>query len=310
MLDMSAVIGRMLVILLLLAVGFLSRKLGYTDEVSNQRLSRIIINVAQCGLILASVMNVESPFSRSDVFLFLGLSFLLTGFLVGLGYLTPLLLRVKGPARGTYIFMTAFGNVGFLGMPVIGSIFGTDAVFLPALFCIPFNLFVYSIGISMVSGGAQKARFSYRAFLNPPVIFSFAALIIFLLDIPFPEFVATSADTLGEMVLPGTLLVLGGSLGGMTFRETFTAGGWRCWAQLFIKLLVIPVIVWALLRLVVHNATMLGVFTVIAAMPIAAASTMLSLEHGGDEKLASRGVFLSTLLSVFTIPLVVWLLLI
>jgi predicted permease len=81
------------------------------------------------------------------------------------------------------------------------------------------------------------------------------------------------------------------------------------WALLALKLLVVPVLTWCLLRPFIADPVILGVFVVISAMPIAAASTMLSIEYGGDEKLATRCVFLSTLLSVATLPLMVWLLL-
>jgi len=307
MLNMHTVMNRMLVILLLFCTGFAARKARYLDEVSNQKLSRIIINVANSGLVLGSVMNQESAYTKAQALSTLGISFAVLFLLVLLGCLTAILLRVKGKDRGTYQFMTAFGNVGFMGMPVISSIFGPQAVFLAALFSIPTNLYMYTVGLFMISGDRKKVRFSTKALLNQPVFSSLAALVIFLLDIPFPEPVAEAASTLGGFVLPASMLVLGSSLGGISFREVF--GGARLYGQIACKLLAAPVLTWAFLRLFVRDPVVLGVLTVIAAMPVASATTMLSIEYGGNEKLATRSVVLSTFLSVATIPLVVYLLL-
>ena len=305
--DMTLLIDRMLIILILLAVGFLARKTGHTDAVTNKKLSHVIINIGQCGMILGAVMNAEFELTRAEALGALGLSFLVLPLMLGVGFLTPILLRAKGASRGTFRFMGAFGNIGFVGMPIVNSIFGSEAVFLVALFNIPFNIFLYTLGMMMISGGGHKTGFSPRKLLSPPVMTSFIALVIFLLGIPFPTSVASSAKTLGEMVLPCCLLVLGGSLGAMPMKKVFTNP--RVYGLLVIKHFALPLIIWATLRPFVANSLLLGTLTVTAAMPIAAASTMLSIEYGGDEELATKSVFLSSLASVGTIPLVVHLLL-
>ncbi|MDO4749817.1 MAG: AEC family transporter [Eubacteriales bacterium] len=307
MLDIQILIDRMLVILLLMGVGFASRKLGYTDAVSNQKLSRVVINVGQVGMILGAVMTAEGAYTKQQALLMLGVSFALMFLITAYGYLAPVILRAKGPARGTYAFMAAFGNIGFVGMPIMSSVYGPESAFLVALFNIPFNLFVYSLGLTMVSGGAQKVRLSGKVFLTPPILSCIVALVIFLLEIPFPKPVSDAMVTLGQLVLPVTLIVLGGSLGTIPVRELFRDP--RMYGLMVLKLLVAPVMVWAVLRLFLHDELLVGVLTVTAAMPVAAASTMLSIEYGGDEQLATKSVFLSTLLCTATIPLVVWLLL-
>jgi predicted permease len=308
MLDMRVVINRMLAILILLCIGYLARKLKYTDAVSNQKLSHIIVNIAQCGLILGSVMNVEPSYSKAQALSALGISFIMMAVFTGLGYLTPILLRDKGETRGTYVFMTAFSNVGIMGMPLVASIFGPETCFLATLFSIPFNLFMYTVGLAMISGTRQNVRFSPRWFFSPPLLASLAAFFIFFLDIPFPTPVADAAYTLGEFVLPGSMLVLGSSLAGIPTREVFS--GVRFYVHLLLKLIAYPLLVGVLLRLFIQDPIILGVLTVIAAMPIASSATMLSIEYGGNEKLATRGVVLSTFLSVVTVPLIVYLLLV
>jgi predicted permease len=309
MLDMQAIISRMAVILILLCVGFIARKMKALDEVSNEKVSRIIIQVALIGLILSSVMNVESGLSKAQALSSLGISFLLMLLCVGLGYLAPILLRVKAEEdRGVYIFVTAFGNIGFMGMPVVASLFGKDAVFLTALFNIPFNLFVFSIGLTMITDGQQRLRFSPRLFLSSPIIASLVALVIFLLDIPFPPFVAEAASTLGNFVLPSVMLVLGSSLAAIPLREIFA--DLRLYGQIILRLIIAPILTWGILQLLTKEPIIIGTLTVLAAMPAAAVATMLCTQYGGNERLATRSAVLSTFLSVLTIPLIVSLLLV
>ncbi len=85
-------------------------------------------------------------------------------------------------------------------------------------------------------------------------------------------------------------------------------GDWRSYAFAPVRLLVAPVLVWAVLRLFITDTVLLGTMTVLAAMPVASFATMLSIQYGGNERIASRTVFVTTVLSVVTIPIVCWLL--
>lgn len=306
--HISTVINQMLVLLIILIIGVISRKTGVTDDIGNKKLSRLLINVCQSAMILASVMNNESDISIGYVFEIIGISALLYVFLILFSYLVPMILGAPRDDRKLYRFMSIFGNVGFMGFPVIASVFGDEAVFYASLFNIPFNILMYTLGIALASGTKEKVKFNLKQLINVPLVATFVSLIIFLLHIPIPTPVAQATDLLGDMVVPAAMIVIGTSLGGMSLKKMLS--NWRLYIFTPIKLMLIPAIVYFLFGIFVKDQMILGIATVMGALPVATNCTMLCLEYGGNEELSSSGTFMTTVLSVVTIPLMVYLLLI
>ncbi len=303
--EISSIVNQMLVLLVLLIVGVAAYKTGITDDTANQKLSRLLLHVVQSAMILGSVMGTELTMGAIDVLLILLYTFIMYALLIALALLVPKVLRVKEPAAGMYRFATVFGNVGFMGFPIIASVFGSEAVFYAALCNMPFNLLIYTLGIVFVSG--EKRAFDWRLFVNAPLIATLIALIIFFFQIPVPGFLSEAVNLLGDMTVPMAMLVIGASLGKMPLREVL--GDWRIYAFAPIRLILAPVLVWFVLHFFVTDATVLGTIVLLAATPVAANATMICIEYGGDQALASRSVFVTTVLSVVTIPLVAYLLL-
>lgn len=295
----------MLVLLILLIIGVIARKTGVTDEEGNKKLSRLLINICQSAMIINSTMSSEIDMSIAEIFSIVGISALLYAFLLLLAFGITFLLHDKKENRGTLMFMCIFGNVGFMGFPVIASIFGDSAVFYASLFNIPFNLLIYTFGIVLISGG--KGSFEWKKLINVPLISTLAALLIFLLGIEFPKPLAEAVGLLGDMVVPAAMLIIGTSLGNMSLKQAF--GNWRLYIFAVIKLIAVPAVVYFLFSIFVKDPMILGIATVMASLPVATNGTMLCLEYGGNETLASSGTFLTTVASVVTIPLMVYLLL-
>ena len=131
--------------------------------------------------------------------------------------------------------------------------------------------------------------------------------MIVLTGIRFPAPVVTATTTLGGMTTAGAMLIIGASLSQMTLKEIL--GDWKVYVFSLIRLISGPVVVWAILRLFVDDPMLIAVAVVLAAMPSGTNATMMALQFGGQEKVASRGVFISTIFSLVTIPLIVFLLL-
>jgi predicted permease len=116
-----------------------------------------------------------------------------------------------------------------------------------------------------------------------------------------PAILKNTIDLVGGMTTPAAMLILGSTLACIPIKEVFSEI--RIYFIAIVKLLIIPVVTWLILRLFVTDHLMLGVLVTLSAMPTATNATLLSMEYDGNEKLASKGVFLTTLLSVLTIPL-------
>lgn len=304
--DILPIFEQMMVLLILLLVGVAAAKTGVVDGETNRRLTRFTLLIPQTCMILASAMTDDLNVTPGRIFAILGAGCVMYAILVALSYVVPAVYRCKPADRGIYSFMTIFGNVGFMGFPVVRSIFGDTAVFYAALLNIPFNLLAYTLGISQLNSGGGKIHINWKLLINPPLIAALAAILILCFHIPVPGPLAQAVDMLGDMVVPCSMIVIGASLGSQRFKDIFT--DWRAYAFAPVRLLIAPVLLWAVLRLFIKDTVFLGTMTVLGAMPVASLATMLSIEYGGNVEMASRTVFVTTVLSVVTVPLVCWLL--
>ena len=304
--EMTAVVNQMIVMLILLLIGLLCARIGLIDAAFNRKLSLLVLNVAQSAMILSSAMNVESDVGALQVLAVLGIALVSMLLLYGLSFVYTFLLRVKRPERGMWQFLATMGNFGFMGFPVVSALLGAQALFYNSLFLIPGLVFSYTVGISMIQGRGAGGFKLKTALTSPPLLAAILAAVIVVARVRFPAFIVTAASTLGGMTTPGAMLVVGATLGMMSLREVL--GDWKMYVYALVRLLSGPVIVWLALRLFVREALVLNVAVLLAAMPSAMNATMMALQFGGDEKVASRGVFLSTVFSFATIPLLVWLL--
>jgi predicted permease len=302
--QISAIIKQMTVLFLVLSVGYSANKLKVMSGASNSLLSKMVMNITMPCTILSSVMSGEVTMTENEA-LFFGLMILCT-FVIASILIIPVPYLIKAPAadKGLYRFLIAFGNVGFMGFPVTYSIFGQASVFYVALFNIPFTIIAFSVGIVMVAG--KKGRIDLKLFINPSLIASIATIMLFALKIETPVVIAETADLLGRVTTPAAMLIIGSTLASIPVKKVFSQ--WRLYPVTLLKLIVVPIITWAVLRLFIRNDLMLGILVVLSGMPTATAATMIALEYGGNDRLASTGVFITTLFSVVTIPALMFLL--
>lgn len=295
----------MLVLFGTIAVGYLAGKLRIVGPDFNRSLSGVIINFCASSLIINSVIGSERVLSNSQVLALTLIALLSYALLILLAQVLPRLLKVKKADWGVWRFMTIFGNVGFMGFPVVQAIYGPEAVFFAAIFQIPFNLLCFTYGARLIAG-PKMGPIRPKQFFTPMVIATALAYVLYLVGWQAPQVLVDFTGFVGSITSPGAMIILGVSLASVPLKSLFTE--WRVYVLSALKLLILPVAVFFALKGVVTNELMLGITVIIMAMPVATNTTMLCAQYDGDSVTAAKGVFLSTLLSVGTIPLLMWLL--
>ena len=303
--NMPAILTQMAVLFIVMSIGYVAYKFKILTNESNKLISKLVINIAMPCTILNSILSGETTATGRDAAVFMLMAVILYALFFLVSAPLPQLLRTVKGDRGLFRFMVVFGNVGFMGFPIIQSIFGTGAVFYVTIFNIVFSVLCFSVGIIMVSGKSKK--FNPLLFINPTMVASVLTVILFYTKLPVPPVLSQAVNLVGQLTTPSAMLVIGSTLAVIPIKEVFSE--LRIYPLAVVKLLVIPVLSWLLLRLFVSDPLTLGILIVLSAMPTASNATMLSMEYGGNEKLASKGIFLTTLLSVATIPLIMYLLL-
>lgn len=295
---------QMIVLFILMGVGFLCYKLQIiTDEV-NKKLSAIVVNIANPAMVLTGCMG-DDKIRGEELLMVFVLVIIVYTVLVLLAMVIPPLLKIDKKSRGTYQAMTIFSNIGFMGFPVVAALYGNSAVLYASLFSIPYNILIYTFGVSAMSADEKvslKESFSLKRVLNVGVIACIITIIVYLLQIPVPRFIKSTTTYLSNLTAPLSMMVIGASLATMDIKKLFTDGKLLIFSAL--KLLIIPVLGVLLIRQFIDNDIICGVCMVMLATPVGSMTAMLAQQYDGDYEMASRGVALTTILSVATMPIV------
>lgn len=295
---------QMIVLFILMGIGLLCYKLQIITDEASKKLSAIVVNIANPALVLTGCMGEERIEGRE----LLVTAVLVIGVytvLVILAMMLPRLLHVEKKSRGTYQAMTIFSNIGFMGFPVVAALYGSSAVLYASLFTIPYNILIYTLGIAAMStreDTSWKDSFSIKRILNVGVIACIITIIVYLLKIPVPEFIKVTTTHLSNLTAPLSMMVIGASFASIDMKKLFTDAKLLLFSV--IKLLVIPVLGVLIIRQFVDNDIILGVCMVMLATPVGSMTAMLAQQYDGDYDMASRGVALTTILSVATMPVV------
>ena len=307
-------LGQMIILFIIMAVGFACEKRGIIDDYSSKKISGIVINVANPALVLSAGMASGERVPLKDLGFTALLAVLMFVSLMLIAEIIPRLLRAPKRRYGTYRVMTVFSNIGFIGFPVIAATYGSTALLYASVFLFPFNLLIYTYGISMIKSGvneggegteavaAAKGHIQWGKVFNIGVIASIVSIVLYLSGIQVPSFITSAVSSLSSLTAPLSMMVIGYSIAKMNIKELF--GNVRLLIFALIKLIAIPVIGIVIIRFFVSNADLLGVCYIMLATPVGSMTAMLAQEYGGDEELASKGVAITTILSVVTMPLV------
>ena len=298
--GIDIVVKQLAILFITMGIGYLTSKIKLLSEDTNKLISKLIIYVTMPCTILNSVMNGSVNSTTSDALIFVAIAFATFAVSIALSFFVPQLLHCGKEDRGIYRFAMVFGNASYMGIPVISAILGPRAIFYLAIANIPISILTYTLGILLVSGKSTKIR--PREILNPCLFAAFIILIIFLTNFKTPKIIADTTQLIGAITTPGAMLAIGSTLATVPFLEVITK--WRLHVVAVVKLFIVPAAAWLILRPFVSNALIFNVAILIAAMPTAANATLLAFQFGSDEKLGSSLVFITTLLSAISIPIV------
>ena len=304
---MTVLLQKMALMLILLVLGYVAVRLKIVPEDFNKGLSKLVINVLLVGMILSSVINKELEMTGAEVaqgVLMMAIAQVI-GILIGVASV-KLIPSLKRGDSGMYSMLIGFMNNGFMGFPLVAAFFGEDCVFFASLSNIPFNLMLYTIGIRMLQKGNGDEKLNLKRIINMPIIATLAALIIFVFEIPMPAIIDDTMDTLSAAVVPLSMMCIGMSLGNVPIKDAVLQP--KMYIVSLMRLIVVPLTAWLVLRMFITNPQTLGIIILLELTPSAVICTMLGLENGRDGVESSSGIFISTVLSVVTIPLMIALL--
>ena len=293
---------QMCVFLIIMFLGYFLAKKGKLDEHTTDNVSWIVVNVCNPCLILSGAFGEK--ISKDVVFLSLKVAVVVYIILLIVGLLMPFILGCR--KNKVYSIMTVFGNIGFMGFPIIEAMYGKDALIFVTIFNIMFNVLMYTYGIMVISGSGFKME-NIKKLFNIGIIACVIELILYFGNINLPYAAVNCISMISNLTAPLSMLVIGSTFVGMSVKSIIK--DIRLISFSIIRLVVIPLALFPLLNMMVKDATLLGVSVIMLTVPVANMTVLIARQYKGDYEIASRGVALTTVLSVVTMPLIFMLLL-
>ena len=305
--NFRIILNQEIVFLITIAIGYLVFKFRLLEKDSLQLLSRLFSNVTLPFLILVNTVEGATRDDLVSSFYVIAIEMLMYVVLISFNTLMIKICRLRENRARIYLMSASFGNMGFVGIPLIMALYGQRAMIYVSMFTLLDQALLWTYGVSLSkpydSSDAKLKlnKATLKKLLNPPLIATICALLFISLNLKLPVPVGTALRNLSNASIPLPFLYLGGMLAvsnsGKIFKE------WPVYVIIVSKMLIFPVILFVCLRIFGISSEVNGVFLILAGLPCLAVAPMLAKENGSDEMLATAATSLSTVASVVTFPI-------
>lgn len=303
--EVATLLPKLFIFVVFMVMGYVFVKIKYVSPGFAADMSKLVINFFMCATIINSVLGVESALSLGKLAGILAVDCMAILVCYAIAIISARLLPIENEKKPQFELLVAVMNNMFIALPVIDQLFGSEAVFYCSLSNIPFNLLVYSYGVyRLKSGGKSSIRF--KDMLSTPIIATFVSLLLFIFHVKLPPLLVNLITTTSSVTMPLSMIVIGCSLGSVSLISSFT--DWRMYLVGLLKLIICPLAVWLIAGLMTDNYVLRMTAMIIASAPSGIIVTVLSIQYGRDPVFSSQGILLTTVLSMFTIPMMVYLL--
>ena len=303
--SMAPLLEKMVIFVVLMVLGYFCSRSGMISPAFSRDASKLVINVFMTGTVINSVLGLENTMDGAEFFnIMLVLSItIVIGWLLG----APLSRTVPmaDDQRPVYELQIAVMNSMFISLPVLSEVFGGKAVFLCSLSCLPYNVLLFTYGTGRLKKDGSGVHI--RDVFSVPFVSTLIALAIFIFRPPIPGVVSNLITTMANATMPLSMLVVGAALGTVNLLESFTDA--KLYLMAFVRLIVCPLLVWFVAGWLTDDSLLRAAAMIVAAAPTGIIVTSLSLQYERDAVFASKGVLLTTALSMLTIPALVYILL-
>lgn len=295
------VINQVLILFIMMLVGVYSNKKGIIDDRVQKGLSDLVIKITLPCLIFNSFnLKYENQLFINGMKLLLYSIIIHVSTLILSKYIFSGFDEKKIP---TLRFVTTFTNCGFMGYPVLYSIFGEIGIFYASIYNIVFTSFVWTFGVYLYVGDLSFKEGAREIVKNPAIWAVIIGGIMFLFRLYPPKVIMETVHMIGNITTPLAMIIIGSMLSKSNIRGIFKDRS--IYFLSIISLILMPAIVFSVLKLLKANLLLTQICTLIMAMPGAVTGPIIASKYNGDYKYSSQCIFVTTLFSIITIPLVI-----
>jgi predicted permease len=298
--------GQTIIMFLMILIGYVIFKTHLADHEGNKTVSNILLLVVTPAMLMDTLFSMKySVRILQGLMVAIALGFVSHFAVIAI---TGLFLRKKDndPEIGMERYLAVYSNCGFMGIPLVSSVYGAEAVLYMTGYMIAFNVLTWTHGLIEITGKTSFEKV-WKGLLSPTVVCTVIGIVVFVFQIPIEAHVRRAISYIGAMNTPMGMIVAG-----IVLAETGLGGIWkkpRIFLVTALKLFVAPAVTFLLLilarKVIGISDELFYAILIPAACPAATTGTMMALRYDKDFEFSSQVFVVSTLLSMLTIPLLI-----
>lgn len=282
-------------------LGFIVRKKNILNEHANDVLTQLILYITLPALIICSLDITFSAYIIKDFLWLMSMSIYILVLSCFLAIWMKKRAALEQKQKNVYEGLIIFGNQGFIGYAVSSIILGEQGIIYLTIFNLCYLILIWTYGLFLFS--ESKHKFNWKqTFCHSGIFSTFIGIILFLLPFHLPVMVSNLMESIGNMTIPLSMLLIGSLIAKVNYNELFLLiKNTHLWKMAFVRLLFIPFL---LLPFTFLNVpfSLLIIAILVSGMPAAPTIILFSQKYNADTLFASLGVLITTLLCIFTIP--------
>lgn len=339
--TLSILINQLGMFVIYILAGIILIRTKVLNRENMEVVSRLVIKLALPVMIFTNTVNGVDKEMLFHSLSILGIAFFMYICLFGLSFLSGKLFHLQGDHQQLYSAMSAFGNIGFMGIPIVTSIFPERGMLYISVFTMIDQLMLWTVGVRLTSKAGDRVEkvseiqsscgqvkadrknvavgrsatdrtvdkrvsFDFKKLINPVTVAIVLSLIFILAGIQLPEILNTAFSKIGATATPLAMIYLGGVFACMDVRKYVCKLDY--YGIVVIKMLIFPVIFYLIQGLLPISAEIRMTMTLTSAMPVMSSVVMMANAYGTDGDYAMGGILVTTVCSIVTLPLVYWIL--
>ncbi len=304
--DISAFLTTVITMFVILIVGYVLGKMNVINSSFSKGLSKLIITIGQPALIINSIISKPySPENLKLALISLALAFAMHIIMAVISYFVCIKIKDLNERKITE-FAMVFGNIGFLGIPVLGALFPEDGAFVASFFVVAFNILLWIIGLGIIARKRDDVKLTpMKILINKGTVPSFIGFAVFLIPsfwkgFAIPQFASMSVSYVASLCTPISMLIIGALLSSKTMKQIFCS--WKVYYMSLFKLLLIPMFFFFVTRLLGFSDFWVLFITAVSAMPSASSTSMFAELYDTAPEYSAQCVGTSTLISIASMP--------
>lgn len=300
----TAIIETVISLFIIILVGVYAGKKQIIDKNLNKGLTDVLIKIALPFMIVSSFIFTYDKGIKENVIKTFAYSFSAYILVAIISYI--LLCPIKGDKKTVLHFANIFTNTGYIGFPILNSIYGPEGVIYGSIFNMFFVIFLWTYGIVLFRGDFNKHELKdeiKKIVLNPSIIAVFLGIIIMIFDIQINSSILYSINAIGGITGALSMLIIGVILSGIKLKPFVK--DFSIYYGVLVKLIIIPFLLYLISLPFIPASKAINSVIIMTAMPASAMTSILAESFNREKEYAAVIVSITTLLSLITVPIII-----